>query len=422
MMDLVARIAAAVDALEVELVSFLQELVRIPTENPPGRNYPECARAIGRKMEEAGCRVSYVEVPSDMLPTLAPQGEGLPRVNVLGTYPGSKPRPLLHLTGHYDVVPAGEGWSVDPYAAELRDGKVYGRGSSDQKSGIAAQVFALKALQACGIDPQGSLVLSSTADEETGGFAGVGYLVDQGYISRDNTDYCVITECLDVDKVCLGHRGTLWLELETKGRLSHGSMPFLGINAIEKMLKLIQAIEGEIKPGLTQVSAYPIMPPACRRSTLTVTMINAGTKVNVVPARCTASLDWRLVPEQSVAKAKQQLEALCARLKREDPEFDCTLREIMAVEPTMVPDDTELVRALREAGTMVLGKPMSFSVSPGSDDQKFIVQKAGLSQCIVYGPGPLAVAHQADEYQPIEDLKKATAIMALAAARLLGGR
>ncbi len=296
-----SRVDQAVEGLEQELVEFLRRLVRIPTENPPGRNYRQCAQLIGLKLEELGCRVRYEEVPEELLPSLAPHGDGLPRPSVVGTYPGPEARPLLHITGHYDVVPAGPDWTVDPFGGELKDGRVWGRGSSDQKSGLAAQIFALQALQSCGIHPAGTLVLSATPDEETGGFAGLGYLVERGEISLSNTDYCIITECLDVDSVCLGHRGTIWLELETRGRQSHGSMPSLGVNAIDKMIKLLAAIERELVPRFAGVSAQPIRPPQCRYSSLTVTTINAGTKVNVVPAACKATLDWRLVPEQKVA-------------------------------------------------------------------------------------------------------------------------
>ena len=418
--DLVRRVGAAVDSLEAELVGFLRELVRIPTENPPGTHYPECARAVGAKLEELGCRVRCEEVPQELLPSLAPDGQGLPRVNVIGTFAGPQERPLLHITGHYDVVPAGPGWSVDPFGGELKDGKLYGRGASDQKSGIAAQVFALQALQACGTLPAGTLVLSATPDEETGGFAGLGYLVERGEISRANTDYCIITECLDVDSVCLGHRGTIWLELETRGKQSHGSMPSLGVNAIEKMMKLLGAIERELAPRFAGLSAQPIRPPQCRYSTLTVTTISAGTKVNVVPAACKATLDWRLVPEQNVAEALKALEELREKLSREDAEFDSGVKVLMSVDPTLVPSDTPLVEALLEAGHSVLGRPLSFSVSPGSDDQKFVVQKAGLSQCVLYGPGPLEVAHKSDEYQPVADLKDATKVLALTILTLLG--
>lgn len=422
-MEQIARaVETAVDALEGDLVACLQELVRIPTENPPGKHYTECAQAIGTSMRRAGCSVEYLQTPPELLAELAPHGQGLPRVSVLGRLLGPRPRPHLHITGHYDVVPAGEGWSVDPYGGELREGRVYGRGSSDQKSGIAAQIFAVQALRRAGVGLKGSLTLSATPDEETGGFAGMGYLVDRGVIGTDNTDFCIITECLDVDRVCLGHRGTLWLELETQGRQSHGSMPFLGVNALEKMLELLRVIDRDVKPRLVRVSAYPVQPPECRESSLSVTKIDAGTKVNVLPARCVAALDIRLGPEQSLDEARDAIGEVLERFRKEDPRFQGSLRILLAVEPTLVPDDTEVVRAIRQSGRDVLGGELSFSISPGSDDQKFIVQKAGLEQCVVYGPGPLALAHQSDEYQPVADLKAGTRVLALTAARLLGVR
>lgn len=415
-----ALIGKAVDEVADEMVEFLRQIVRIPTENPPGASYPECAAAIGRAMTEAGLDVRTVDVPADLLPSLAPHGMGLPRPSVIGKLSGAGDRPVLHFTGHYDVVPAGGGWSVDPYAGVIRGGNLYGRGASDQKSGIAAQVFALKALRRSGLPLAGTILCSATPDEETGGFAGLGYLVDLGIISRENTDFCVITECLDVDSVCLGHRGTLWLELETHGRQSHGSMPSEGVNAISKMIDLLEAIRAEILPGLDQESRHPVMPPACRKGSLSVTMMDGGTKVNVLPDSCRASLDWRLIPESSVREARRSLDSLCARLGREDPDFHCDVREILSVEPTLVPADTEVVRAFQEAGLTVRGEPMRTSVSPGSDDQKFVVQKAGLDQCIVYGPGPLSVAHKSNEFQPISDLVEGAKIMALAAWRLVG--
>ena len=413
-------ISDAVDSLGDEMVEFLREIVRIPTENPPGRNYPECATVIGRKMEEAGLDVQYVEVPGELLPVLAPHGEGLARPSTIGKLAGPKERPLLHFTGHYDVVPAGDGWSVDPYAATVKERKIYGRGSSDQKSGIAAQIFAIKALLRAGLRLDGTIVSSATPDEETGGFAGLGYLVDKGFITNENTDFCVITECLDVDRICIGHRGTLWLELETRGKQSHGSTPSEGINPIDKMIDLFNAVRHDILPGYETVSRYPVMPPACRKSTFTVTMMEAGIKVNMVPPLCRASLDWRLIPEQSVEEAKETLLALCRKMEEKDPEFKWKVREIMSVRPTLVRKDTDVVKAFQEAGKKFLGRIPEFSVSPGSDDQKFVVQKAGMEQCILYGPGPLVLAHMADEFQPIDDLLTGAKVMALAAWKLVG--
>jgi len=418
--EIVNAINKAVEDLEDELVAFTSEIVRIKTENPPGENYPECAQAIGRMMEKIGCQVEYVNVSQELLPKLAPHGCNLPRVNVIGRYKGEYERPVIHFTGHYDVVPAGTDWTLEPYGGEVKDGKVYGRGSSDQKSGIVSQIFAVYALKKAGIELKGTILSSATPDEETGGFAGLGYLVDKGYVTHENTDYCVITECLDVDKICLGHRGTLWFEIETKGKQSHGSMPSEGINAIDKMNKLINAMKAEIEPELAGGSRYPIMPPLCRKSTLTVTTIHAGTKVNTVPNSCKASFDWRLIPEQSVAWAKEKVLSICERIKTEDPEFEYSLNTIMEVDPTIVPDDTEVVNAFLDAGSTYLKQPMEFSLSPGSDDQKFVVKQGKLQQCIVYGPGPLVLAHKSDEYVPIEDMKNSAKIMALSAVKLLG--
>ena len=162
------------------------------------------------------------------------------------------------------------------------------------------------------------------------------------------------------------------------------------------------------------------MPPSCRKSTFTVTMIQAGIKTNMVPPTCRAVIDWRLIPEQSVAEAKSNLLALCRQLAEKDPSFKCNVRDIMVVDPTMVPDDTEVVKAFQSAGKAVLGQVPEFSISPGSDDQKFVVQTAGIEQCIVYGPGPLTIAHQANEYQPIDALINGAKVMALAAWKLLG--
>lgn len=414
------KITEAMDSLQEELTAFAQEIVRIPTENPPGRHYPECAEAIGNMMKKIGMEVNMIEVPKERLKELAPTGEGLPRVNVLGKWEGSEKKPVIHFTGHYDVVPAGNGWTHDPFSGKVIDGKLYGRGSSDQKSGVVSQIFAIYALKKAGVRLKGTVISSSTPDEETGGFAGLGYLVEQGIITKENTQYCVITECLDVDKICLGHRGTLWFEVVTKGKQSHGSMPSEGVNAIVQMQRLLNMMDKEIQPQLEITSQYPVNPPACKKSTLTVTMIQAGNKINTVPNECVASFDWRLIPEQDTKWALEEMKRVMELVKQDHPDFEAELRVQMKVDPTMVPDDTPVVKAFLDAGRKVLGAAPDFSVSPGSDDQKFVVQQAGIDQCIVYGPGPLTQAHKSDEYVPIQDMMEAAKVMALSMVELLG--
>ena len=417
---LVAAIDEAVEGLTRELVDFSCAVFGIPTQNPPGNNYRKCAETIGAMMKEIGMEVEYVEVPEERLMELAPLGEGLPRVSVVGYLGDKTRRPNIHFTGHYDVVPEGTGWTTDPYGCEIRDGNIYARGSSDQKSGIVSQIFAAYALKKAGLKLKGTFIASATPDEETGGQAGVGYMVEQGYFTKESTDYCVITECLDVDKVCIGHRGTLWFEVNITGKQSHGSMPSEGINALEFAQRLMQTIDEDIRPLIAKPTELPVNPPACRMTTLTPTILQAGEKINTVPATCRIGYDWRLVPELSVSWAKEQIIAACEKVKAGMPGSDYSIVWRGADDPTLVPKETDLVETFFASGKTYLGKEMEFSVSPGMDDQKYVVQKGKLEKCIVYGPGRLTLAHKADEYVNIEEMKTAAKIMALSAVNLLG--
>mgnify|MGYP003307672797 CR=1 FL=1 len=418
--NLVAVIDETVEGLTRELVDFSCAVFGIPTQNPPGNNYRKCAETIGAMMEEIGMEVEYVEVPEERLMELAPLGEGLPRGSVVGYLGDKTRRPNIHFTGHYDVVPEGTGWTTDPYGCEIRDGNIYARGSSDQKSGIVSQIFAAYALKKAGLKLKGTFIASATPDEETGGQAGVGYMVEQGYFTKESTDYCVITECLDVDKVCIGHRGTLWFEVNITGKQSHGSMPSEGINALEFAQRLMQTIDEDIRPLIAKPTELPVNPPACRMTTLTPTILQAGEKINTVPATCRIGYDWRLVPELSVSWAKEQIIAACEKVKAGMPGSDYSIVWRGADDPTLVPKDTDLVETFFASGKTYLGKEMEFSVSPGMDDQKYVVQKGKLEKCIVYGPGRLTLAHKADEYVNIEEMKTAAKIMALSAVDLLG--
>lgn len=262
-----------------------------------------------------------------MLNKLAPEGEGLPRVNVLGRLKGEADKPVIHFNGHFDVVPAGTGWSIDPYEGVIKNGKIYGRGSSDQKSGIAAQLSAVETLKRAGVQLKGTVEQSATVDEETGGFAGVGYMVDKGYIALGKTDYCVITECLDLDRICVGHRGNLWFEIMTLGKKAHGCMPKLGINAIDKMVKVLSKSNCELRPNIeSRVTEYPIVPDEARHSSLTPTVIHSGLKVNIVPDVCVVRFDRRLIPEEDIQTAWTEIKNVLSKLYGEDPEFKYELK------------------------------------------------------------------------------------------------
>jgi succinyl-diaminopimelate desuccinylase len=234
------KVVRAVDETRDEMIGFLQQLVRIDTVTPPGNNYRDCAQVIQTLMKSLGYNACLVEVPPEHFEGIMratkfpiPESGFLPRVNVFARKEGSRAGKVVHFTGHFDVVPPGEGWTVDPFGGTLRDGRVYGRGSTDQKSGIAASLFAIEAIRRAGLTLPGTVEQSATVDEEWTGEAGLGYLVEKGYIGLGKQDYVVITECLDVDGICLGHRGALIFELQTTGRVGHGCMPPLAVNAVD---------------------------------------------------------------------------------------------------------------------------------------------------------------------------------------------
>ena len=418
--EVVKRVIQAVEDLKPDMAVFLRDFIRIETENPPGNNYEECTQFLGDRMKSLGCDVTYVKVPAELQSHILPDSLQYPRISVIGKMKGENERPLIHFSGHYDVVPAGQGWDFPPYEAIMQDNIIYGRGASDMKSGVAAQIFIMETIKRCQFKLIGTLVSSSTPDEETGGELGMGYLTKSGWLTKDNTDYCIITEPLDYDRICIGHRGTFWFKIIVKGIQSHGSMPSEGHNAISGMLRVLNAIEEKIKPQLQKKSQYNISPPAARYSTLSTTMIAAGTKVNTIPNECSASFDWRLIPEQSVDWAKNEIITICDRLKVKGDLLDYDIQTILEVDPTVVEEDQRIINAFKSAGNKILGKEMEINLSPGMDDQRFVVKNGGLTQTIVYGPGRLTQAHKINESIDMGEFAETVKIMTLATLELIG--
>jgi succinyl-diaminopimelate desuccinylase len=408
------EVLRAVDALTDEMVAFTQALVRIPTVNPPGECYAQCADLIADKL----CEFGYVveTLPAHGLPE---HSEQYPRINVVGVL--NHGAPALHFNGHYDVVPPGAGWSMDPFGAELRDGRIFGRGTCDQKAGIAASIYAVEAIRRAGIPLKGTVEQSATPDEESGGFAGVAYLCDSGRISTAHQKYVVITEPLDPERVCIGHRGVYWFELTTIGRVGHGSMPGLAVNAAEQMARLIQAFDGQLKPALAQrTSQAPVQPPQASQPSINLNSIHAGQpsggwQTPAVPDRCTAIFDRRFIHEESFDDVRAEIVQL---LEAQGIAYE--IRDLMRVDPLLGSPDGQLARAAGTAIHDVLKHEPSFIVSPGTYDQKHVVRRAGIHECIAYGPGRLILAHQPDEYVAVADLVAAAKVMALLTLRLVG--
>lgn len=416
-------ILRSAESLIGEAVDFLQRLIRVPTVNPPGLAYVECARLIGEHLQKLGYTVEYIELSASEVAELAPYGEGQPRTNVLGRLEGQQASPVLHFNGHMDVVPPGSGWSTDPFGGEVLNERVYGRGASDMKGGLAAQIYAVEAIRRAGLRLLGSVEQSGTADEESTGNrnAGVGTLVERGYIMAGKTDYVVITEPLNVENICLGHRGALWGEITTFGRQAHGSTPVRGINALEHMASFISEATHQLAPQLQQRrNQQPVVPLEASTASLAFTMIQGGTNVNSVPDSCMVAFDRRLVTGERLEDARQELWQLLEQQSRTLPDFRYEYKERYAAAPTWVSAETPLVQAFTSAVTAVLGREPGYVCSPGTDDQRFVVQNAGIEQCIVYGPGEITQAHVSDESLAIADLLASIQIMALATATLLG--
>ena len=419
--DLRARVSAATLDVVDEAVAFAAELVRIPTVNPPGDAYADAAGAIGDRLARGGFAVSIL--PAEGRPEHTARH---PRHNVLGVLEGEGGGPSLHLNGHFDVVPPGDGWSVNPFAGVVRDGRLYGRGASDMKAGIAAAVYAADAVRRAGVQLRGRLEISGTVDEESGGFAGVAWLCERGYIARGRTDYVIIPEPFGVDRVCVGHRGVWWFEVTTHGRTAHGSMPFLGVSAIDQMAPVLEAVRFELKPALeARPTRMPVVPPGSRRATLNVNAVSGGqageaVQTPCVADRCTAIFDRRFLPEEGLESARREVHELLERVRARVPELRYEISDRMVVPPVETPAGSPLVAGLSSAIREVCGREAELVASPGSYDHKHVARIAGVEHCVAYGPGRLELAHQPDEYCDVADVAQATRVLALTMLDLCG--
>ena len=408
-----------------DLIRLTQDLVRIPTLNPPGRNYREICDFLAARLAPQGFAIDMVrakDAPGD--------SDTYPRWNLVARIEGVRPGECVHFNSHHDVVEVGHGWTRDPFGGELADGKIYGRGACDMKGGLAASVIAVEAFLAACPDFSGAIEISATADEETGGYGGVAYLADQGYFDPARVQHVIIPEPLHKDQICLGHRGVWWAEIETHGRIAHGSMPFLGDSAIRHMGAVLAEMEATLFPLLSQkTTAMPVIPEGARQSTLNINAIHGGEPepepgytglpAPCVPDRCRITIDRRFLIEEDLLEVKREVTALLERVKAERPKFTYEIRDLFEVQPTMTEKDAPIVRSTASAIEAVLGREARYVVSPGTYDQKHIDRIGRLKNCIAYGPGELALAHQPDEWVGVDDMADSARVMALVLDELL---
>ncbi|MBT0959358.1 acetylornithine deacetylase/succinyl-diaminopimelate desuccinylase family protein [Alphaproteobacteria bacterium KMM 3653] len=425
MTDFPERLATAIENRREALISLTQDLIRIPTLNPPGQNYRAICSYLAERLGTAGFEVEMIRAegaPAD--------STEYPRWNIIARREGAAPGDCVHFNSHHDVVEVGHGWTVDPFGGEVKDGRVYGRGACDMKGGLATSIIAAEAFIEVCPDFHGAIEISATADEESGGFGGVAYLAEKGYFNPERVQHVIIPEPLNKDRICLGHRGVWWAEIETKGRIAHGSMPFLGDCAVRHMGAVLEEMEATLFPLLaSKRTEMPVVPEGAKQSTLNINSIHGGEPVQpedytglpspCVPDRCKITIDRRFLMEEDLKEVKAEVTALLERVKAERPKFEYEIHDLFEVQPSMADREAPVVKTVAAAIEKVLAKQPDYVVSPGTYDQKHIDRIGKLKNCIAYGPGILDLAHQPDEWVGIQDMIDSANVMALTLAELL---
>ena len=409
-----------------DLILLTQELIRIPTLNPPGEFYRDICEYLDKRLSKHGFNTNLIRAygtPGD--------SDKYPRWNIVARREGTLPGDCVHFNSHIDVVEVGQGWTKDPFGAELIDGKIYGRGACDMKGGLAASIIAVEAFIEAYPQFHGAIEISGTGDEESGGYGGVAYLAEKGFFNPKRVQHVIIPEPLNKDRVCLGHRGGWWAEIETFGEIAHGSMPFLGDCAVRHMGAVIDKLETELYPAMLQRhTEMPVVPDGARQSTMNINSIHGGQSepdddftglpAHCVPDSCRIVIDRRFLVEETLEDVRNEVENLLDQLKLERPKFDYELRELNSVLPSMTDKTAPIAASLARQIYQVLGKEADFVASPGTYDQKHIDRIGKLKNCVAYGPGILELAHKPDEYVGVEDMMVSVHVMARSLAELLG--
>ena len=405
--SLYAQIDAWVNQHFDEEVRFLQVLVRVPTDTPPGHNAPHAERTA-ELLQAMGLEVQKFPVPPEMV-----HAAGLQSLTNLLVRRRFGPGRTVLLNAHGDVVPPGEGWTHDPYGAEIVDGKLYGRAAAVSKCDFATYTFALRALEAVAKPTQGSVELLFTYDEEFGGELGPALLLNNGTIKPDlmvaaGFSYQVIT----------AHNGCLQLEVTVHGKMAHAAIPESGVDALQAAVQLLSALFAQnaiLKNVRSEV--FGITHPY-----LNVGMIEGGTNTNVVPGRVSFKLDRRMIPEENPEQVEADLRTLIAQTAAQCPGVQVDVKRILlarAMRP--LPGNGPLVQALQSHAQAVFGEAVPALGTPLYTDVR-LFSEAGIPG-VIYGAGPRTVlesnAKRADEHIVLEDLRRATQVMARSLVDLL---
>lgn len=403
-----ARLDAWVDAHFDEEVRFLQALVRVPTDTPPGNNAPHAERTA-QLLQDFGLHAEAHPVPAQAVADYGMQS--ITNLIVRREYGGAGPR--IALNAHGDVVPPGDGWKHDPYGAEIEDGCLYGRAAAVSKSDFASFTFALRALEAVAMPSRGAVELHFTYDEEFGGLLGPGWLLRQGLTRPDlmiaaGFSYEVVT----------AHNGCLQMQVTVHGKMAHAAIPSSGVDALQGAVSILNALYAQN----ALYRAITSQVPGISHPYLNVGRIEGGTNTNVVPGKVSFKLDRRMIPEENAAEVEadirriiEEAAASCAGIRVEIKRLLLanSMRPLAGAQP--------LVQAIQQHGEAVFGEPIPAMGTPLYTDVRLYAE-AGIPG-VIYGAGPRTVleshAKRNDERINLEDLRRATKVIARTLADLL---
>jgi succinyl-diaminopimelate desuccinylase len=384
---------------EGDIVNLVKQLVRIPSRNPPGEE-KAIAEFIATLLMGWGFEVELVEPMPD-------------RPDVIAWLRGTEGHPTLILNGHIDVVPEGNPalWSTFPFEATVKEGKLFGRGVADQKSGLATMIIAAKAIKDAGVKLRGNLVLTFVSGEETSE-PGTKYLFTERKLKGD---WGIVTEPTSTKsglKVATAECGLAYYHIIVKGKSVHASRPHMGINAINKAMKVVHALD-RYHQEIGKRQHPLIAPPRC-----TVTMIKGGVKENIVPEECVITIDRRMIPTETVTNVEGELRGLLENIRKEDPEFNYDIKFGKSCEAVEIPLESEIAKVVKKNLKKVTGIDPEPWATPYSCDVRNFITDASIP-AVVFGPGDVVNCHCANEWVEIEEVVTATKVLALTALELL---
>jgi succinyl-diaminopimelate desuccinylase len=398
---------AWVDAHFDEEVRFLQELVRVPTDTPPGDNAPHAERTAELLAEFA------FEAEKHPVPLSDVRAYGLESITNLIVRRRYGPGRTIALNAHGDVVPPGEGWTHDPYGAEIENGKLYGRAAAVSKSDFATFTFAVRALESLRAQLKGGVELHFTYDEEFGGEMGPGWLLRNGLTKAD----LVIAAGFSYE-VITAHNGCLQLEVTVHGTMAHAAIPESGVDALQAAVQILNSLYAQNRRYKGIFSEVP----GIKHPYLNVGRIEGGTNTNVVPGKVMFKLDRRMIPEEDPAEVEATIREVIADAATLCPGVTVDVKRLLLAHSLRpLPGHEPLLEAIQNHGLQVFGQAIPAMGTPLYTDVR-LYAAAGIPG-VIYGAGPRSVlesnAKRADERLELEDLRRATKVIARALRDLL---